>query len=273
MQSLDVDIADATFINAVDGKIVAALGFFDRPAAVSLVDPSTGKTQALQSAGTPPTIPVSRAQPLEWPTTDNEQCFGYLYPPTSETQVGPAAGLPPLIVIAHGGPTAAALPTYNLAMQFWTSRGFAVLDVNYRGSSGFGRSRPLTRLRREQVISASPILSYSPRTPISSSPAISTVSLGPIRMPSALSVTVHRCITRHASRCRFSCCKVWTTKSCRRTRHPRWFARSRRLGVVELVEFAGEGHGFRFGSSIKRAYESELSFYQDVFGLQLDPGS
>jgi len=62
------------------------------------------------------------------------------YPPTSPTSVGPARTAPPLLVMSHGGPTAAARPHLSLAVQFWTSRGFAVVDVNYRGSTGYGRA-------------------------------------------------------------------------------------------------------------------------------------
>jgi dipeptidyl aminopeptidase/acylaminoacyl peptidase len=62
------------------------------------------------------------------------------YAPASATHVGPAEEKPPLIVMAHGGPTGAARTQLNLALRYWTSRGFAVVDVNYRGSTGFGRA-------------------------------------------------------------------------------------------------------------------------------------
>ena len=53
--------------------------------------------------------------------------------------VAPEEERPPLIVMSHGGPTSEATTTLNLAIQFWTTRGFAVVDVNYGGSTGFGR--------------------------------------------------------------------------------------------------------------------------------------
>ncbi len=69
-----------------------------------------------------------------------EKAYALYFAPANPEAVGPASDLPPLIVLAHGGPTSAARSQLNLARRFWTSRGFAVVDVNYRGSSGFGRA-------------------------------------------------------------------------------------------------------------------------------------
>ena len=65
--------------------------------------------------------------------------LGIYYPPTNHAFCGPKDGKPPLILCLHGGPTAAASPAFSLKTQFWTQRGFAVLDLNYRGSTGRGR--------------------------------------------------------------------------------------------------------------------------------------
>ena len=62
------------------------------------------------------------------------------YPPTSATFASPPSILPPLIVKIHGGPTGQAPASFSLGIAYWTSRGFAVADVNYRGSSGYGRA-------------------------------------------------------------------------------------------------------------------------------------
>ncbi|MGI9594568.1 MAG: prolyl oligopeptidase family serine peptidase, partial [Acidimicrobiales bacterium] len=64
----------------------------------------------------------------------------FFYPPTGLDMSGPEEARPPLIIMGHGGPTAHAQPSLNLKVQYWTSRGFAVVDVNYGGSSGFGRA-------------------------------------------------------------------------------------------------------------------------------------
>ena len=64
---------------------------------------------------------------------------GLYYPPTNPNHVGPAGERPPLLVLAHGGPTAQARRQIQLAILYWTSRGIAVVDVDYRGSTGYGR--------------------------------------------------------------------------------------------------------------------------------------
>jgi dipeptidyl aminopeptidase/acylaminoacyl peptidase len=77
---------------------------------------------------------------IEFPTEGGMTAFGHFYPPRNRDAIGPPDERPPLIVKSHGGPTAEATPSFSLEMQFWTSRGFAVVDVNYGGSSGFGRA-------------------------------------------------------------------------------------------------------------------------------------
>jgi dipeptidyl aminopeptidase/acylaminoacyl peptidase len=76
---------------------------------------------------------------IEFPTEDGLTAFAHLYPPRNRDATGADGERPPLIVMSHGGPTSEATPGFSLEMQFWTSRGFAVVDVNYGGSSGFGR--------------------------------------------------------------------------------------------------------------------------------------
>lgn len=79
-------------------------------------------------------------QPLSWATPDGATAYGFLYPPTHPDVIGPEGERPPLLVTLHGGPTACAVPGLSAARTFWTSRGFAVLDVNYGGSTGYGRA-------------------------------------------------------------------------------------------------------------------------------------
>ncbi len=76
---------------------------------------------------------------VTFPTSDGQIAHGFFYPPQNRDFTAPEGELPPLIVESHGGPTGFSGSGLNLAVQFWTSRGFAVLDVNYRGSTCYGR--------------------------------------------------------------------------------------------------------------------------------------
>ncbi len=82
---------------------------------------------------------LSIPEAIEFPTTDGVTAHALSYPPQSRDYRAADEERPPLIVMSHGGPTSATDSTLNLRTQFWTSRGFAVVDVNYRGSTGYGR--------------------------------------------------------------------------------------------------------------------------------------
>ncbi|MBP38617.1 MAG: prolyl oligopeptidase family serine peptidase [Dehalococcoidia bacterium] len=77
---------------------------------------------------------------ITFPTTDNGEAHAFYYPPTNPDYESDGSETPPLLVISHGGPTSATSSSLSLSVQFWTSRGFAVVDVNYRGSTGHGKA-------------------------------------------------------------------------------------------------------------------------------------
>jgi dipeptidyl aminopeptidase/acylaminoacyl peptidase len=83
---------------------------------------------------------LSRPESVEFPTAGGRTAFGLFYPPCNPDYQAPAGEKPPLLVKCHGGPTSAASSSLSLGIQLWTSRGIAVLDVNYGGSSGYGRA-------------------------------------------------------------------------------------------------------------------------------------
>ena len=83
---------------------------------------------------------ISVAEALEFPTEAGQTAHVFHYPPRNKDFAPPAGERPPLIVVSHGGPTSAAQPTLDLQIQYWTNRGFAVADVNYGGSAGYGRA-------------------------------------------------------------------------------------------------------------------------------------
>ncbi|MGH8370743.1 MAG: prolyl oligopeptidase family serine peptidase, partial [Gammaproteobacteria bacterium] len=83
---------------------------------------------------------ISVAQAIHFPAEDGETVHAWYYPPCNPDFQVPSSERPPLIVKCHGGPTGMDGDGLDSRIQFWTSRGFAVVDVNYRGSSGFGRA-------------------------------------------------------------------------------------------------------------------------------------
>jgi dipeptidyl aminopeptidase/acylaminoacyl peptidase len=82
----------------------------------------------------------SEPEPIEFPTSNGLTAFALFYPPRNKDFSGPPAERPPLVVFSHGGPTGATTSALRLAVQYWTSRGFAIVDVNYGGSTGYGRA-------------------------------------------------------------------------------------------------------------------------------------
>ena len=82
---------------------------------------------------------LSIPQAIEFPTENGKTAYGLFYPPTNKDYTPPVGEKPPLLVKSHGGPTAATSSSLSLKIQYWTSRGFALLDVNYGGSTGYGR--------------------------------------------------------------------------------------------------------------------------------------
>jgi dipeptidyl aminopeptidase/acylaminoacyl peptidase len=83
---------------------------------------------------------ISTAQTIEFPTESDRTAYAFYYPPKNPEYSPPGGEVPPLLVYCHGGPTGATSTALDLSVQFWTSRGFAVLDVNYGGSTGYGRA-------------------------------------------------------------------------------------------------------------------------------------
>jgi dipeptidyl aminopeptidase/acylaminoacyl peptidase len=131
-------------LHAEHGFAIAAAE--DAPHALVTFSLRGGAHRVVRSAGTAPLTPdfVSRAEPIRFPTrpgTDGvaREAHAFFHPPRNPGCSGPTGAKPPLMVLLHGGPTAHASPALNPSIQFWTTRGFAVVNVNYGGSSGFGR--------------------------------------------------------------------------------------------------------------------------------------
>jgi dipeptidyl aminopeptidase/acylaminoacyl peptidase len=130
---LQLPFTDIAQVRAAGPHVVFIGASPEQPPAIVRLNADTGHTEILRHAMTLELDPRLIA-----PAIALENAF--YYPPTNPDFAGLPGELPPLIVCAHGGPTSAARSGFDLTKQFWTSRGFAVVDVNYGGSTGYGRA-------------------------------------------------------------------------------------------------------------------------------------
>jgi dipeptidyl aminopeptidase/acylaminoacyl peptidase len=151
LKDLDTPFAQFTFDLAADGDSIAAIagGPASWPAVVR-VDAATGKTEVLQrdSAELPDEAYLPVPQPVDFEGPYGQVVHALLYPPTNPDVTGPESERPPYVVWVHGGPTSRVTPVLDLAKAYFTSRGIGIIDVNYGGSSGYGRQYR-ERLRRQ----------------------------------------------------------------------------------------------------------------------------
>jgi dipeptidyl aminopeptidase/acylaminoacyl peptidase len=136
----DTGVADLALATG-GGRVAAVLAHRDRSPEVCLLDVESRTWTSVRSAAAPALPPeaVSVAEPVRWSSPDGP-VHGWLFPPTNPDYSAPPDRRPPLLVLSHGGPTGFASGAFSLGYQFWTSRGYAILDVNYGGSAGFGRA-------------------------------------------------------------------------------------------------------------------------------------
>ena len=125
------------------GSAVTALaGSASEPMRLIRIDAATGEwvTLATSVDSSIDEAFLSIPEPVSWTAPDGATSHGFYYPPANAETRPPDGARPPLIVESHGGPTGASSTAFDIGIQFWTSRGFAVLDVNYGGSTGYGRA-------------------------------------------------------------------------------------------------------------------------------------
>ncbi|MFA9461089.1 S9 family peptidase [Thiohalorhabdus sp. Cl-TMA] len=142
LHELDTGYAAYTALTAGDGEALVIAASTAAPPELARVDLETGGRETLARSLSEPLDPAYLSEPIHvaFPTRDGQTAYGFFYAPGNADYEAPSGDLPPLLVKCHGGPTNAATPAFDWDTQFWTSRGFAVLDVNYRGSSGYGRA-------------------------------------------------------------------------------------------------------------------------------------
>jgi dipeptidyl aminopeptidase/acylaminoacyl peptidase len=129
-------------VNASNGYAAFIASSPVEAAAVVRLDLSTGKLDALRRSSELSLDPayIAIAQTVTFPAADGAMAHAFFYAARNRNFTAPPGERPPLLVLCHGGPTSATSSSLSLKVQFWTSRGIAVLDVNYGGSSGYGRA-------------------------------------------------------------------------------------------------------------------------------------
>ncbi len=288
---------------------------------LAVVDPDSPEPVSLTPL--PPVMEsadISVAEPFEFATRGGGQAFGLYYPPHNRCCSGMPGTRPPLLVLAHGGPTGHADRGLKLKIQYWTTRGFAVLDVDYRGSSGYGRAfreqlngnwgvadvEDVLAAAREAVargladerrllISGSSAGGYTVLMALCRSDlfAAGTSLYGISDMERLLELTHKfeagslytltgvepgggREVLRQRSPCHLAGAiqvPVLFLQGLDDVVVPPAQSRdmatllARRGLPVALIEFAGEGHGFRTAETIVTALESEYAFYARILGL------
>lgn len=140
-ESLNLPWTFFTQIRATPEFAVFIAGSATQDKAIYKYDFSQGKTTILSHNVHPHLDPgyISEPQFLAYPSAHGRISHAFYYPPHNKDFKAPEGTLPPLVVMSHGGPTAATSHTFDLKIQYWTSRGIAVLDVDYGGSTGYGR--------------------------------------------------------------------------------------------------------------------------------------
>jgi dipeptidyl aminopeptidase/acylaminoacyl peptidase len=138
---LETGCASLAYLKAGGGKAFLVAGSPSKPSSIISIDIDIQEVEALRVSrleDIPPAY-ISTPQPIEFPTENGLTAYGFYYAPTNPDFIAPQGEMPPLVVMSHGGPTGSASMDYSPRIYYLTSRGFAILDVNYGGSTGYGR--------------------------------------------------------------------------------------------------------------------------------------
>ena len=142
LKVIETSYSDIAYLQAASGTAAFIGGSANKPTSVVRLDLDTKSPEILRQTSQVDLDDgfISIPQSVEFPTADGLTAHAFFYKPTNKNFRAQAEERAPLIVISHGGPTASTSSSLNLAVQYWTSRGIAVLDVNYGGSTGYGRA-------------------------------------------------------------------------------------------------------------------------------------
>jgi dipeptidyl aminopeptidase/acylaminoacyl peptidase len=141
LEEIETQYANISGVKAAPGQVLFLAGSPTQKMAVVRLDLQEGREEVLRrsSEGKIDLGYTSIPHEVEIPTEGGQVAYGFFYPPYNMDFMGPEGEKPLLLVMSHGGPTGATTPVYDSEIQYFTSRGIAVLDVNYGGSTGYGR--------------------------------------------------------------------------------------------------------------------------------------
>lgn len=263
---------------------------------------------------------ISQAQAIEFPSANQSTAHAFYYPPQNRDYESAEDELPPLVVIIHGGPTGQSSSCFNLGTQYWTNRGFAVLDINHRGSTGFGRAYRTLLYDNWGVVDYEDCLAgaqylvsqkladpqrlcirggsaggYTVLCALTFGDVFTTgASYFGVSDVEALARDTHKFESRYCDRLigpypeqkalyqkrspihsidQLSCPVIvlqgLDDKIVPPNQAEMIVDALKKKGVpVAYLAFAGEQHGFRKASNIKRSREAEFSFYAQIFGFE-----
>ncbi|MEP6740971.1 MAG: S9 family peptidase [bacterium] len=142
LERVECSYTDISCVRSAPGYAVMRAGSPTEPLSIVRLDLNTRAFEVLRRSNNIEVAAGYLSQPetVEFPTEEGLRAYGFFYPSTNADYQAPDNERPPLLVLSHGGPTAASTTVKNLSIQYWTSRGIGVLDVNYGGSTGFGRA-------------------------------------------------------------------------------------------------------------------------------------
>ncbi|MGB7923874.1 MAG: S9 family peptidase [Pyrinomonadaceae bacterium] len=142
LEAIETSYTDIYSVNAATARAVFCASAPTEPTSIVMLDLATRKLEVLRRSSNLEIDAgyLSIPEAIEFPTRDGQTAHAFFYAPKNRDYAAPDGERPPLLVISHGGPTSTATTSMKLSIQYWSSHGIGVLDVNYGGSSGYGRA-------------------------------------------------------------------------------------------------------------------------------------
>ena len=142
IEAIDLPFTTISQVRASGNRVVLIGSSATESASIVSLDLRTRACEILRRSREATSVAnyIAIPQPIEFPTKQGLTAHGYFYRPSNHDYAAPDNEIPPLLVMSHGGPTSSTSSSLKYSIQYWTSRGIAVLDVNYGGSSGYGRA-------------------------------------------------------------------------------------------------------------------------------------